>query len=240
MVTRILHNGYNHYSINNVVLPSVTTILAHTIWKPFLVEWEKKIALKEFRDRLVQEQNIDFSDKEKISEIMNHALKKPEETRDKASRFGITAHSIFQSIINGVPYDCPNEFQPVKDAFLSWREKTPGLSLIECEKTVFSTKHGYAGTVDAIGVYKKQASDMLIAFDWKTSNEIRKEYGLQIAAYAKAYEEMTGRKVQEGIIVRFDKLTPVFQAKRVKELDGAFSAFLSCLNLYKFLKSDTF
>ncbi len=36
----------------------------------------------------------------------------------------------------------------------------------------------------------------MVALDWKTSNGIYPEYALQVAAYAKALEEMTGEEVQ--------------------------------------------
>jgi hypothetical protein len=72
--------------------------------------------------------------------------------------------------------------------------------------------------------------------DWKTSNSMHLEYALQVSAYAKAYEEMTGQSVTEGWIVRFDKMTrKAPQIKVVSDLEDSFATFLAAKKLWSFL-----
>ncbi len=66
------------------------------------------------------------------------------------------------------------------------------------------------------------------------------EYALQVAAYARAYEEMTGETVDEGWVVRLDKRKPKFEAKRVKDLDECFESFLCSLRLWRHVKQNLF
>lgn len=72
----------------------------------------------------------------------------------------------------------------------------------------------------------------LAVLDWKTSNSMRNEYALQVAAYAKAYEERTAQKVSKAIVVRFAKRSNTYEAKTVLDLDKSFDAFCSALHLY--------
>eukprot|EP01095_Lingulamoeba_sp_RSL-Kostka_P011430 TRINITY_DN432_c0_g1_i1.p1 TRINITY_DN432_c0_g1~~TRINITY_DN432_c0_g1_i1.p1 ORF type:complete len:286 (+),score=82.15 TRINITY_DN432_c0_g1_i1:68-925(+) len=86
---------------------------------------------------------------------------------------------------------------------------------------------------------KENDNHNIIVIDWKTSNSIYDEYAVQLSAYAKAYEEMTGKPVHEGWIVRFNKEKPGYVARRIKNIDECFNIFLSCLNIFKNLYSSS-
>jgi ATP-dependent exoDNAse (exonuclease V) beta subunit len=58
---------------------------------------------------------------------------------------------------------------------------------------VYSARHRYAGAIDALAYREGE----LVALDWKTSKGLYPEYALQVAAYAKAIEEMTRQQVTE-------------------------------------------
>ncbi len=76
--------------------------------------------------------------------------------------------------------------------------------------------------------------------DWKTSNSMHLEYALQVSAYAHAYSEMTGQKISEGWIVRFDKSTrKAPQVKVVADLKESFDAFLAAKKLWAFMDQPT-
>jgi hypothetical protein len=111
---------------------------------------------------------------------------------------------------------------------------------------VFSHLYGYAGSMDALA-RKMNDGRGLVVLDWKTSNRLNDEYAYQVAAYAKALEEMTGvcvcftvyfglcyswqpitsgETVEEGWVVRFDKYRPFFEARRIHNLDESFGVFL--------------
>ena len=72
--------------------------------------------------------------------------------------------------------------------------------------------------------------------DWKTSKAVYPEYHLQVAAYAKAVEDMYEKKVDATYILRCDKVTGRFEAVRSKDIAKNFKAFLAALTLYKRLK----
>ena len=97
---------------------------------------------------------------------------------------------------------------------------------------MYSAKYGYAGAMDAVAYHEGR----LVALDWKTSNGIYSEYALQVAAYAKALEEMTGEEVHEAWIVRLGKRAPEFEAKKVQDIESVFIAFRAALYLWKSLR----
>lgn len=88
---------------------------------------------------------------------------------------------------------------------------------------MFSSELKYAGALDALA--RKISTRGLVILDWKTSNTFSQDYAYQVAAYAKALEEMTGEPVEEGWVVRFDKHKPTFEVRRVWDLDECFEVF---------------
>ena len=99
--------------------------------------------------------------------------------------------------------EVPPDLAQVVDNFTSWRRKA-GLDIHLAETMVYSAKYRYAGTMDALA-YRK---GIMVALDWKTSNRLYPEHALQVAAYAKALEEMTGQPVKEAWVVRLGKTAP--------------------------------
>ena len=96
------------------------------------------------------------------------------------------------------------------------------------ELVVWSSKHGYAGTLDAVLV----DGDRRILVDWKTSKEFRKEYALQTAAYAAAWNEQHPRKlITERQVVRFTD-DGNYAVKSYHDDMGDFAGFLGALALY--------
>lgn len=100
---------------------------------------------------------------------------------------------------------------------------------------VYSHEHQYAGAVDAVARFDGK----IIVMDWKTGNQIHQEYALQVAAYAKAYEEMhPGQKVNQGWIVRFDKQKKkAAQVRIIDDIDETFEAFIAARKLWGQLQS---
>ncbi len=69
---------------------------------------------------------------------------------------------------------------------------------------MWSVEHEYQGTLDCVARLGRK----LVLIDWKTSAGIYADMGLQLAAYAKAYEERTGQPIKTGIIVLVTKKRP--------------------------------
>ena len=124
----------------------------------------------------------------------------------------------------------PPELETVVANFVAWRDSI-SFRVIENEMMVYSKEFQYAGAVDAV----VESEGKTIIMDWKTSNRIQNEYALQVSAYAKAYEEMTGDKVHEAWIVRFDKHTRKMpQIKVVYDIEESFDTFLCAKRLWAF------
>ena len=75
-------------------------------------------------------------------------------------------------------------------------------NVLAIEECVFSEKHGFAGTVDCIGEY----DGVLSIIDFKTSTRLKQKryiesYFMQTAAYSIAHEEMTGRRIEQLVII---------------------------------------
>ena len=234
-ITRVKGRGPRHYQVEGYdePFPSVTTVLS-IISKPALIPWARNVALESVRGALMERAGgMEWITPEWVEGIITEGRHRPDQERDQAADFGTQAHILIDAIIQGKEPEIPPEMEPVVKSFIAWR-KDAGLDIHLSEQTVFSARHHYAGTMDAVA-YR---GDTLVALDWKTSNGLYPEYALQVAAYGKALEEMSGQKVQEAWIVRFGKATPEFEARQVVDLDGAFNAFRSALYLWRAMQGE--
>lgn len=132
-------------------------------------------------------------------------------------------------------------------SFLLWYRSARYLLDPTGDKTVYSSLHGYAGSLDclALDASTLSRSDLLegdlsklpfIVIDFKTSVVFDKKASLQVAAYAKAVEEMFGISVNRVEIVRLNKKkAPGFKVKAHgrEEIDELFQAFLASKTLFE-------
>jgi hypothetical protein len=114
-------------------------------------------------------------------------------------------------------------------AFEFWCKGTQ-LEIVDCEVAVISEAHRYGGTLDFIG----RLDGKLVLGDFKTSNGVWPEYLCQLAAYAKAFEECTDKKIDGGYhLLRFSKENGDFGHHFYPSLDDdGWPAFLHLRALY--------
>lgn len=227
-------NG-RHYRVEgfNELFPSVTTVL-NIINKPALIPWAKNTALAAVQTALMARTELpEAITPDWVNGIIDEARRRPEQVRSEAADFGTEAHILIDHIIQGLEPEIPPEMELVVNNFSSWRMNAD-LDIRLTETMVYSAKYHYAGAMDAIA-YR---NGKLVALDWKTSNGIYPEYALQVAAYAKALEEMTEEPVTEAWTVRFGKAAPEFEAQRVVDLDNAFIAFRAALYLWRAMRGN--
>eukprot|EP00743_Colponemidia_sp_Colp-15_P003873 GILK01004180.1.p2 GENE.GILK01004180.1~~GILK01004180.1.p2 ORF type:complete len:315 (+),score=40.55 GILK01004180.1:36-947(+) len=192
-----------------------------------------------------------------IDEILLQARNSPDNVKNTAADIGTRAHAQIDGMINAeikntLPNGeaarvdesaeialCEQDITNVIKGFQNFRRDLykHGMRFVSGDRMVYSGKYQFAGALD--GLVEVTTTRHLIAVDFKTSNSIRPEYALQVAAYAKAFEEMHNTKVHEGWLVRFSKDSPTYQLKKVKNLDQSFTAFLSALMLWRCFKSDS-
>jgi len=175
--TRATVDGHRHYDLGAAKLPSVTTILSAT--QPE----EKRKSLELWRRRVGEAE---------AARIV-----------DSSATRGTALHTIIENYLTGQGYldltdigrDAHNMAQTVIDKGLKNR-------LIEVwgiEPTIYY-KDLWAGATDLIGIHDGVST----ICDHKQSNKPKRkewimEYGMQIAAYSMAFEDMFGEKITKGI-----------------------------------------
>lgn len=228
----------------SALLPSVTTILG-VISKPALVPWAKREALRRVREELTTATVAEITqamllDKwgrlefrpEWIDALIDAASKEPDRIKDEAADYGTQAHHAIDAMLRGGQPEYSPLIQPAIDGFLAWQAQA-GIEIVASEIQVFHPTLRYAGSVDWVG----WRGDQLIVGDHKTSNGLWPEYGYQVAAYAKAIEELTGIPVAECWGCRYPKAEPKpgepsFEAKRVANIDAAWDGFCGAKRLW--------
>lgn len=167
----------------------------------------------------------------------------------KAGKEGTQVHDAAEKLIRGEEVTWMDDFGNAKYSQLVWEMilrfydfwETYNPKPLFVEEFVYSDIYQYAGTVDL--VIEIGGEKWLL--DIKTSNVISKGYDLQLAAYAKAFEEIKG--------IHFDKVGILWlkantrskskregtyqgrnwQVKFVENIDQDFELFQNIYSLYK-------
>lgn len=156
--------------------------------------------------------------------------------KEDAASNGKQVHEWIEHYIRGEQPVLPPDGTQVRggvDAFLQWMGEHK-VQFLEVERPIYSRRHRYSGRMDGLAY----VDGALAVVDWKTSNGVYVEYILQIAAYAVAYLEETGRKVDKAILIRLDKITGIPEPH---EFDGQTlkrgkAGFLAALQLWRSLQ----
>jgi len=194
-----------------------------------LMVWARREALK-----LAKSEILGFMDSGKqlshvaLDELMAKADRQPDKIKTDAADIGSRVHQAIDDYIAGKTPKLEPDTKPGFDNFISWAERE-GIRLISGDISVVSLQHGYGGRLDALGYDK---SDKLVLLDWKTSNALRDEYPLQVAAYAHAFAETYGVMPERAIVVRFGKETPGDWEPGEVNLPNAWLAFKDALGLH--------
>lgn len=197
-------------------LPSVTEILK-SLAKPALMTWAAKTAA--------------------TAALLNPCLSVDQAVasiyakRDKAGSEGSDIHRYIEWIEANKPFSAeslPEKLQNYISAFTKFKKSFPYKGLLQ-EQTVYSLKHGYAGTIDRL---VEDSSGKKWLLDWKTSNYVYPEMGLQLAAYKQALEEM-GQPVDHMAVVHL-KDNGTYS---LIEMDEPLSVFLALKHVSEWSKS---
>ena len=168
-------NGVRYYKVDEVLYPSITSVLSYNPEKINSLEgWRKRVGEKEAR---------------KISQ--------------KAARRGTTIHHICEDYINnqeeyinGAMPDAVGMFNSLKPIL------DKSLNNIHVQEAPLYSKHlGVGGRVDCIAEW----DGVLSVIDFKQSNKLKREewisdYFMQCAGYAAMYFEMTDTPVKNIIV----------------------------------------
>lgn len=214
------------------LLPGVTTILGGTIPKPWLVPWAAKEAANRIKSHLLEHAVNRPLTPEEIGELVETGRKEHEKKRDDAADVGTRAHKAIDAYIAGEKIEITDDIRPAVDAFHKWQDEHP-FRLVMGDTKVASVAHGFGGSLDILG----ESKDGLGIIDLKTSNQVSWDYALQVAAYAKAFEETFGEQIRWAMVLRVGKKAPPeFEARPIKDLQKAWEAFQVCLVMRGMLK----
>lgn len=222
----VFDEGKHLYTWAGKPVPGVTTILK-CINKPLILPW----AVKETRNFWLQELKSGRTDFDVIHKQSWNAHKN---VSKDAADIGKNVHAYAEAHLKGLPK--PELLtDPAKrgvEAFHKWLDAHK-VEPLASERRLFSQKYYYAGTCDLVA----KIDGLLCVGDFKASSGIYPEARMQTAAYQQALEEETTSKFDARWIVRFDKKTGDFEAKKFTDFDLDFTGFNAALALHKTLQT---
>ena len=238
-------NTQHLYVVNNIAYPSVSSIIGIVDDEKSarLSNWAKRTAIDNIKNELKNRINkrIKITDK-LIDELCKIASKAPDRQKEEATDIGTQVHNAIDDMITGKDdfekHLLCDRAKSSFENFLKWFNFN-GYKFISGDLPVVSLEFGYGGRLDAIAA----AGDDIILLDWKTSNDIRNTYALQVAAYAIALKETYDIEPKRAFVVKFakdefDKDGNKIEQVSEKEvnLDEAKKSFLASLRLYYAMK----
>ncbi len=116
-----------------------------------------------------------------------------EEIKNKSAAHGSLVHDAVQRLVVGETVDIHESIRPAVETFQEFNEERKIFFYPEfIERRVWSSRHRYAGTVDALA----EVDGKFGVLDIKTSTGFFPEYNLQTAAYVSALQEFDVKKLQ--------------------------------------------
>jgi hypothetical protein len=240
------HDENHTYTLrsNGKLVPGVTSIIGN-LNKPFLVPWaakevvkhlgyfDSKTSKKEGEARLAAAlYQIKGMDEAQYFAFLEEAKNAHARKSKDAADAGTRAHEWCEQYIKAAMLadlsaevlDLPEDplVASAVAAFLAW-QASHNVTWLASELVVGSAEHEFGGTLDALAIVDGIPS----LIDFKTSNQISKDYFIQTAGYHIALEEM-GLRMWQRIILRIPKDGSEFEALVVPTpLDLDISAFLA-------------
>lgn len=242
MTDYTFHNG--QYKIRDGRLFSrVTSVIGMIKFDDGALDiWRKKMQIRDFTKR------IDIHGTYKGSKVFDEfalAMDSADTYMKSSASFGTRAHAWIEEYMKTGEYPPIPEsdayaniemcLRSVQKFFIDSGISPSTVEVIKPELFVYSEKYGYAGSAD----FLCGRGENIYLFDWKTSNSYRIQYAIQLAAYAKAIEELYGLHVNKGNCVVFNKEKPGYDVHTYsdKELDFYFELFKACLIMHNFVKN---
>ena len=184
--SRSVINGCRHYTLNNQILVSVSSVLKMTKSE------SEKASLKAWQDR------IGFKESLRI--------------KNEAAQRGTEMHSLIENFLLGKSnlnlFEQEKEKshpQKMADLIISegLKNKLSEINGVECV-LYYPGPMGFAGTSDLIGIWDNIPS----VIDFKQKNSIMKEsydslqtYFIQLGAYSLAHNTVYGSSITQGVIL---------------------------------------
>jgi hypothetical protein len=193
------NNKLRLYPVGETYYPSVTAILSYTLGlNDEMMNWvARNSALRALRENRAA---LKEGKKKTQKELVDLALTERHRLVGESQLKGTTVHGWVEDFYNGkMPTDIPKNYQGYWNSFLKFNDYFPLKPLIQ-EKIVHSDEYKYAGRVDFVGTMTQNGVEKTLLVDFKTSNFLKAEMGLQLTAYKHCLETM-GYKIDETYIL---------------------------------------
>lgn len=157
-------------------VPGVTSVVG-MLPKDFLKFWAAKVVAELAVESLGEVVGIALRDPAAAVDFLKRA---PQRTTGKAADVGTDVHDLFERMAKGeVVGRVHPDLKPYVEHFQSFLDEFQPEFLF-LEETVWSDKHRYAGSFDAIATVGGET----VVLDWKTTRSgIHEEVALQLSAY---------------------------------------------------------
>lgn len=209
-----------YYTIKGSRYPSVTTILS-ALAKPGLVQWAANCTRDALKEELFGFREASTFDSSEGKRILDQCAYRHKEISRAAMERGTDVHKrierYVQAELKGANQHDLWDDDPFVAAFRTW-ESERRFTPIASEMVIYSLQHSYAGTCDLVGTVPTSGTNELMLLDVKTGSKTYPEYRLQLAAYAYAYGEMTGRFPERCAVLHI--LDPEDNTPTVRETEG--------------------
>ena len=197
------------YYVNGKRRGSVTGALGVIDKSRALIPWAIDLYAEFLRDKLGQPLTEEII----MAGTEVWSIKKTE-----AATIGTTAHDWIEQFVKGNKPDMPDDKNVIQaiNGFMNWVEDHK-VKFLMSEQVVYSKKHDYIGTMDAVATLQGGRKRYMI--DYKVSNGLYPAVAYQTAAYLKADEEESGREYAGRWAIRLSKETEEeYMARQEKKL----------------------
>lgn len=227
---------------------SVTTKLI--LDKPHLIKWAIRLAF----EWMELDERWNKMTPNNRDEYLQGATLAHTEERDTAGSIGHQAHAVLELYIkewiaNGSPREdiktmiTPGTHYKVFGACRSAEAGFKEYNIVPIASEILvgwekfrkngDTLYSGAGTLDAI-MWNTETRELEL-WDFKTSNQVNDGYAMQIAAYKKFFEDMTGLKIKKSRVLKIDKFSDKFLCYNVRDTKNAFKAFVAMSFVYDWI-----
>jgi len=188
------------YRIDGHDYPSVTSIISYVFgMPPEMMTWvARNSALRALREqRAAKKAGKKITQKQLVELALTERHRLLKESQLK----GTTVHTLIEKFYtNGEePQTIEKKYQGYWNSFKRFKEFFHVVPILQ-ETVVYSHKYKFAGRMDFYGTLQRQGQKKRVLIDFKTSNFLKSEYGLQLAAYKHCLETM-GYPVDETYIL---------------------------------------
>lgn len=162
------------------------------------------------------------------------ALQAPWNVTKKAADRGTTVHSIVESWKHTKKQidTVPDKYRGYAEAFYKWVESNH-VEVIENERSVYSDKYQYAGTLDMLAKINGRKDITIV--DIKTGKNLYPEVQLQISAYRQALKEQGIEATMSALLLKEDG-----SYKYEEYTEDRLEPFLACLKLWQWKNEDKY